>query len=184
MISSTVLATNGSGIWVDAFWPAVSVTPGQTYWIDWVDMGATSICVQGHLGFDAYTSGEFYYLGAPFFIPGWDLTFRTWADGGPTYTITNLVAGQTAVFSVSGATAGGGVILGYSLTGAGPTATPYGLVDMTAPINTLATLTADGAGLATFSPTVPGGVAGLTLYTQAVDLGSGLLTNSLAELIL
>lgn len=185
MASSTVLATNGSGLWVDAYWPAVSVNPGQTYWIEYADAGVNSICFQGNLGFDAYTGGEFYYQGAPFVVPGWDLAFRTWTDGGgPNYTITNLVAGQTAVFAVSNATPGGSVRIGYSLTGAGPTLTPFGSVDMSAPISTLAFLTADAAGNASFSPTVPGGAAGLTLYTQGLDVASGTLTNSLAELIL
>ncbi|MFK5956356.1 MAG: hypothetical protein QM477_07940 [Planctomycetota bacterium] len=104
--------------------------------------------------------------------------------GGLTYAITNLVAGQVAVFSVTGASAGGSVIIGYSLTGAGPTSTVYGMVDMSAPINTLATITASGAGDASFSPTVPGSAAGLTLYTQCLDLASGGLSNSLAELVL
>lgn len=186
LASSTVVATNGSGAWVDAFWPAVAVTPGQTYWIEYWEPGITSICFQGNLGFDAYTGGEFYYQGAPFVVPGWDLAFRTYSDGtaGPTYSIQNLVAGQVANFVVNGATAGGTVMLGYSLLGPGPTATPYGSVDMTAPINTLATLTADINGDAAFSPVVPGGVAGVTLYTQGLDLASGTLTNSLAELVL
>lgn len=105
-------------------------------------------------------------------------------SGGFTYAIANLVAGSTATFSVTGATAFGNVIIAYSLTGAGPTVTPFGTADMSAPIKTLTTMSADAAGAASFSPVVPGGVAGVTLYTQCLDVTAGALSNSLAEIIL
>lgn len=104
--------------------------------------------------------------------------------GGPSYAITGLAGGGTATLTVSGATAGGGVLIGYSLTGAGPTNTPFGPVDMSAPITQLPTLTADGAGVAAMSTSVPGRASGLTVYTQAADLATGTLTNSLAEVVL
>lgn len=104
--------------------------------------------------------------------------------GGPTYTITGLVGGGTATLTVSNATAGGGVLIGYSLTGAGPTNTPFGPVDMSTPITQLPTLTANGSGVASMSTGVPGRVTGFTVYTQAADLSSGALTNSLAEVVL
>jgi hypothetical protein len=103
---------------------------------------------------------------------------------GLNYSITGLVGGSTATLTVSGATAGGGVLIGYSLTGAGPTNTPFGPVDMSAPITQLPTLTADGAGVATMSTGVPGRASGFTVYTQAADLATGTLTNSLAEVVL
>jgi hypothetical protein len=104
--------------------------------------------------------------------------------GGPSYTITGLVGGGTATLTVTNATAGGGVLIGYSLTGAGPTNTPFGPVDLSAPITQLPTLTADGAGVATMSTGVPARASGFTVYSQAADLSSGLLTNSLAEVVL
>jgi len=103
---------------------------------------------------------------------------------GPTLAVSGLAGGGMATVTVANATAGGNVLLGYSLTGAGPTATPYGLVDMSMPISTLPTLTADAAGAASLSTGVPAGATGLTLYSQGVDLSSGELTNSLAEVIL
>jgi len=102
----------------------------------------------------------------------------------PILAVSNLAGGSTATINVSNATAGGGVMLGYSLTGAGPTTTPFGLVDMSPPISVLPTLTADGAGLATLSTGVPPQASGFTLYMQGADLTSGVLTNSLAEVIL
>ncbi|MDP7062419.1 MAG: hypothetical protein QF489_05725, partial [Planctomycetota bacterium] len=80
--------------------------------------------------------------------------------------------------------AGGGVLLGYSLTGAGPTMTPFGLADMSAPITTLPALTANATGVATLSTSVPSRASGFTVYTQGADLGTSTLTNSLAEVIL
>ena len=102
----------------------------------------------------------------------------------PVYSITGLVGGGSATLTVTNATAGGGVLLGYSLTGAGPTNTPFGMVDMSAPITTLPTLTADAAGVASLTTGVPGRASGFTVYTQGADLSSGTLTNSLAEVVL
>lgn len=105
-------------------------------------------------------------------------------SGGLVYSITGLTAGGTATFAVTGATAFGNVIIAYSLTGAGPTTTPFGVADMSAPIKTLTTMSADAAGTASFSPVVPGGAVGVTLYTQCLDVTAGVLTNSLAEPVL
>jgi len=127
-------------------------------------------------------------LGTGVGIGGWDCRADNWdlGDGptGPVYSISGLVGGGTATLTVSGATAGGGVLIGYSLTGAGPTPTPFGMVDMSPPITQLPTLTADGAGVASMTTSVPGRASGFTVYTQAADLSSSALTNSLAEVVL
>ncbi len=103
---------------------------------------------------------------------------------GLSYTIGGLVGGGTATLTVSGATAGGGVLIGYSLTGPGPTMTPFGLVDMSPPITSLPTLTANGSGVASMSTAVPGRASGYTVYSQAADLSTSALTNSVAQLVL
>jgi hypothetical protein len=127
-------------------------------------------------------------LGTGVGIGGYNANCDNWALGdgpsGPIYTITGLVGGGTATLTVTGATAGGGVLIGYSLTGAGPTMTPFGMVDMSAPITQLPTLTADAAGVASLSTGIPSRATGFTLYSQGADLASGALTNSLAEPIL
>jgi hypothetical protein len=104
--------------------------------------------------------------------------------GTPTYTLAGLVGGGTATITITNATPLGSVLVGYSLAGAGPTMTPYGLVDMSPPISVLPTLTADAGGTATMSTGVPLRATGWTVYTQGVDIGSGLLTNSLAQVVL
>lgn len=101
--------------------------------------------------------------------------------GGLAYAISGLTAGQVATFSVTGAAAGDSVRMAYSLSGAGPTNTPYGLADMSMPISVLTSMYADANGDALFSRTVPGGAAGRTLYTQAV--ANNVLTNSLVVVV-
>ncbi len=96
----------------------------------------------------------------------------------PHYIITNLIAGQYASFDISQAGSNLPVIIGYSLTGAGPTNTPYGIVDMSQPIRILASLQSDTSGNVSFNPLVPLGASGITLYTQAKC--GNLLSNSLA----
>jgi hypothetical protein len=139
------------------------------------------------------TSGDFYLMfgqedNFPYdYLDGIGIDDIAVAGTGPpplTYSATGLVGGGTATLTVTGATAGGGVLLGYSLTGAGPTNTPFGPVDMSAPITTLPTLTANASGVASMSTGVPGRASGFTVYTQGADLTTSALTNSLAEVIL
>ncbi|MDC3283543.1 S8 family serine peptidase [Planctomycetota bacterium] len=115
----------------------------------------------------------------------WDSDFVSYGpiiiDLPPVYSVTPMTAGSPATFSVTGADPNSTVRLGYSLTGAGPFTTAFGVVDMTPPIKTLATLTSNGSGDASFTVTVPGSASGRTLYTQG--LNNGVLTNSLAEFI-
>jgi hypothetical protein len=101
---------------------------------------------------------------------------------GPTYSVANLVGGSSATLTVSNAAPGATVAMAYSLAGAGPTNTPYGPVDMSAPIRRLPPVVADGAGVASVTANVPAGAVGANVWTQAVELtgSGGLLTNSLA----
>ena len=105
-------------------------------------------------------------------------------SGSLHYAISGLVGGGTATLTVTNATAGGGVLLAYSLTGAGPTNTPFGPVDMSVPITQLPVLTANAAGTAAVSTGVPNRATGFTIYSQGADLTSTALTNSLALVVL
>ena len=174
-VSTVEITTDGGMSWT-VIWTDTSLNSGDTH-DESVDMSNYSGQASVQLGIHFYGT----------YAQEWWVDVITVNDQAPavlTYSITALVAGTAATFDVSGATAGGTVILGYSLSGAGPTTTPFGIVDMSPPISTLVTLTADGSGNASFSPIVPGGAAGATLYTQGVDLGSGDLTNSLAMPVL
>lgn len=187
-------ASNIDGVWVSADglnWYDVALNWGTlvgptSTWEQLLDIDLTGTPVD--------TSGQFYLMfQQQDNFPYNDLdgigiddivVDNNTGSGGFTYAIANLVAGSTATFSVTGATAFGNVLIAYSLTGSGPTTTPYGVADMSAPINVLASMSADAAGAASFSPTVPGGAAGVTLYTQCLDVTAGALSNSLAETVL
>ncbi|MDE0586240.1 MAG: hypothetical protein OSB63_06435 [Planctomycetota bacterium] len=101
--------------------------------------------------------------------------------GGLTYAITPMTAGAPVTFSITGAAPNSNCIIGYSLAGAGPINTAYGVVDMTPPISTLANIPSNASGDASLTVTVPANASGVTLYTQA--LNNGVLTNSLAETV-
>ena len=103
------------------------------------------------------------------------------AGNTPSYSITNLIANQYANFSISQAGANVPVIIGYSLTGAGPTNTAYGSVNMSLPIRVLVNLQSNASGDVSFSPLVPSVASGMTFYTQA--LCGGILSNPLAIVI-
>ncbi|MFK5956433.1 MAG: FG-GAP-like repeat-containing protein [Planctomycetota bacterium] len=97
------------------------------------------------------------------------------------YSITPMTAGSPATFMITGATPNSSVTLGYSLLGAGPFTTAFGVVAMTPPIHILSVLATNANGDASLTLNVPGSVAGRTLYTQGLD--SGFLTTSLAAFI-
>lgn len=99
------------------------------------------------------------------------------------YSVTNLVAGSLATFTVTNASPNGVILIGFTRAGPGPVMTPYGMVDMNFPITTLPTMTASPTGEVSFDMGIPAGTTGLTIYTQGVDLTSGVLTTSLAEVI-
>lgn len=91
----------------------------------------------------------------------------------------NFGAGLTGTLDVDGANPGGTVIIAYSTAGNGPVDVAFGTLSLTPPFGTLPTLTADGAGHASFGATVPAGFAGVTLHLHAVELlpSGGILTN-------
>jgi len=107
--------------------------------------------------------------------------------GHPTYTITGLVAGGNATLMVTGCANTSNVLFAYSLNGAGPTATPYGSVDMSMPITRLPVVPCDATGTASLLVAIPSGAAGLSVWLQAAEMqvsGAIVLTNALAETIL
>ena len=164
----------------------VSTDGGATFTMVWSDLGMNNmedtVDISAYAGQSSVMVG-FHYVG--------DYAHSTTIDnvvvaegsggGGLTYAITPMTAGSPATFSVTGADVNANCIIGYSLAGAGPINTAYGVVDMTPPISRLPTLTTDGNGDASLTLTVPANASGVTLYTQA--LANGVLTNSLAETV-
>jgi hypothetical protein len=173
-ISNMEISTDGGATWT-VVWTDTAVVDNN-YITEVVDIsafdGAASVQVGIHF-FGTYAQ-EWWV----------DNVVVDGGGSGLVYSTSGLVGGASATLTVSGATAGGGVLIGYSLTGAGPTNTPFGPVDMSNPITQLPVLTADGAGVASMTTMVPGRATGFTVYTQAADLTSSTLTNSLAEVVL
>ena len=95
------------------------------------------------------------------------------ASGTLGFAVTNLTAGQTAAFDVSGARPGGVVWLAFSLTGTALTPVPQlsATLSLAAPAP-LASLLADPAGAASLARTVPPAVQGAAVWFQAVESGN------------
>ncbi len=89
----------------------------------------------------------------------------------------HIQAGEEALLQVVGATTGDQVLFAYSLTGSGPTQTPYGQADLSAPIHQLGTATADAAGTASLAASIPSVASGITVWTQAFNLTTSAFTN-------
>lgn len=91
-----------------------------------------------------------------------------------------LVAGQSSAISVTGATPGNTVLIGYSLSGAGPIPVPYGTLSLSPPITQLPPRVADGSGTVNIPVSIPPGLAGTTVFLHAAEIlggGGGVLTN-------
>jgi len=102
---------------------------------------------------------------------------------GPYLDVQNLVAGGQASFVVSGADPLSIVSLAYSLSGGGPTGTPFGFALLSPPIKIAAQANVDLAGNATFQIPVPPAAAGLSVWLQAYDHGPGSFTQGVQEVI-
>ena len=147
--------------------------------------GANEIYSNGDLLLECKTGqGSPAFSGTTFSPRVWNGTihYDTLSGGGLYYSITNMVAGQAATFSITGAAPNSNCIIGYSLAGAGPINTAFGIVDMTPPINSFPSIGADANGDASLTINVPPNATGRTLYTHA--LNNGILSNSLAEVVL
>ncbi|MCH2113232.1 MAG: YHYH protein [Planctomycetes bacterium] len=82
----------------------------------------------------------------------------------------DVISGGTARIAIGNATPQAHVVMGYSMTGAGPTTSPIGDLALSAPIRRMGPYTADGQGLVEFTTPVPLSVQGMTLYYQAAEL--------------
>lgn len=112
--------------------------------------------------------------------------------GSPQLSVVNLVAGGVATISINAGASNGTGFVGYSLTGAGPTArvTPWGVFtfDVSNPINQLPAFALNPAGSGSINRNVPPGTTGVNVWLHALSVNapatSAQLTNSLALTIL
>ena len=168
----------------------VSTDGGATWTVVWTDTSIADGTYSSSVDLSAFDGMTGVQLGIHFYGT---YAQEWWVDnvvvdggggGGLTLSATGLVSGGVATISVSGASANGNVLLGYSWVGAGPTQTRFGMLDLTMPIHSLPTQVADASGNVSVTAGVAVRLASHTLYGQAVDMTSGELSNAIAEPIL
>jgi len=100
----------------------------------------------------------------------------------PALSITPMAVGQLATFTIENVDTAGMARILWSTTGAGPTNTILGPVDLSPPLQISFEVYADLGGTLSFSTYVPASLSGTTFYCQAAAEhdGSLVLTNSLA----
>lgn len=100
---------------------------------------------------------------------------------GPRLEYSQLVAGQLATFGVRGMREGSQVVFLFSTTGAGPMPSPFGPLEVD-PNPLMTPAFPARLGRFDFSSYLPLGLAGSTLFSQAVELfaaGGGEITDAL-----
>ena len=102
-------------------------------------------------------------------------------NSGPVHVTRNMSAGETAMVQVIGGDSGDTFLFAYSLAGPGPTQTPFGFADLSAPIYRLGTATVNSLGTSTISSLLPSRASGVTVWTQAFNLQSSTFTNNLVN---
>ncbi len=100
---------------------------------------------------------------------------------GPTLGVNPMppVAGQSATIFVTGNNPGDVVFIGYSLTGGGPTNTPFGPASMSMPIRNFPPLIANANGDVGMTANVPMVVQGRPIWMQAGNVNQAILSNGL-----
>jgi hypothetical protein len=149
----------------------------------WTGNGTIQVSLNAYAG-QPNVRLAFHYQGA--IANEWRIDDVQILTTNPIFAVAGLAANQTAAFTVSGAAPGNQLLIGFSLTGAGPISTPYGNVNLTEPAAILATLVANGAGQALYLVLVPGGTTGVVVYMQAAEVnpgGSLDLSNSLVRTV-
>jgi hypothetical protein len=81
----------------------------------------------------------------------------------------NVADGGTATISIANAVPNSLLYLAWSITGSGPTSTPWGDVALDSNFNALPALTADAGGFCTLTASIPSGLAGTTIYAQVLN---------------
>ena len=175
-ISNLEITTDGGLTWAVVWTDTSQVDGGYSDCVDlsaWDGMSGVQVGIR--------------YFGT--FAQEWWVDSLTVDQGGCSGSVfglrvTDLNTGQHASARVRGATPGGSVLFLYSFRGAGPTSSHFGDLSLSLPIYSLPLQTADSSGRAEVFGNVPYRVGTHTLYAQAVDLASGVLSNAVAQPVL
>jgi len=101
-----------------------------------------------------------------------------WTGSSPTLSVSNLVAGQTALVEVWNATPNNRSHFAWSLNGGGPISTPFGDAMLTPPYQ-LRLLQTDSTGYASYTASIPVQAAGITVWCHGTDVGTQSMLNAL-----
>ncbi len=126
-------------------------------------------------------------VGIGYFGNGTVDDFQAWTGvpSAPAFTMTTPRTAGAVALLVTGAAPSATVVLAYSGTGNAPFPTSVGNVYLSLPIEILATLNADLTGrLAVPLGTLPPGLTGVVVHTQAFDATALALTNHFTVTIL
>lgn len=164
--SGTGLASPGA--YFDVFWPAVTVIPGNTYYLDFSP--TASMCFAGDTA-NPYAGGNVFANSGYGAFLTFDYTFRTYFNSGPVLTLNGVcpslgidVRGATPFGSVAFLT---GPVNASFVVGGGPCA---GITLGVSPPTLQTIQTADVNGLVSMFVTLPPGACGL--YLQTVDIST------------
>ncbi|NQU49633.1 MAG: metallophosphoesterase [Planctomycetes bacterium] len=108
------------------------------------------------------------------------------ANPGPNLIVTNAIAGQVTTLSVDQCEPGGSVYFLYSLNGAGPLSTIYGIFDLSRPVQILPRATVNAQGESEISATLPPSASGVHVFAQAIEfplIGDHDISNPLAVIV-
>lgn len=168
----------------------VRITTDGWNWTElWIDTSTASGTYSATVDLSAYDGMTGLKLGFHYFgtdAHNWyidDVMVDGIGAGGRTFTLScpPLVSGQTATLELRNGTIYGDAYVAYSLSGPGPTFTRFGWVDLSIPISLMPVQLIDSIGTLEIERGIPLPLAGQTLYLQALDLTTGVLSNSIAE---
>ena len=106
-----------------------------------------------------------------------------WESHAPTLSVTNLLAGQFADVLVTDTTPGKMVYTAYSLAGNGPLNSPWGDLALSSPYHPLRNGRSNASGEIQWQVFVPASTFGIPIWTQALDITAGKLSNGLALVV-
>jgi len=172
--------------------PGISVSPLAQRIADWNDGAPLIIMDESHA--TPRVDLNFYPPSSDFNSSYWAASTDganmmanalEWTAGGsiPELTFTSIVPGQYLTFDIRRLSPGNEVVTVLSSRGPGPTPSPFGDILVSLPWFQTPRFPADENGVVNFTTTLPLGVSGHTLYSQAIELlgdGTAELSNPLA----
>jgi hypothetical protein len=147
------------------------------------DLSSTSVDVSGDFWVAFAQSDDYPYA----FLDGVGIDDINVGGAPPLqFNVQNLVAGQQVTLSVTGADPTSLVFLGYSLRGPGPTTTPFGVAQLSHPIEQLGRFSPNAQGEVQTTAPVPPTAAGVPVWMQALELttaSAGIWSNPMALVV-